>query len=59
MAAFLGFGLLTFGIGVFVVWGTAGSSLISEDLAEQNVWSRIEALEAAFGRLEEINVYRG
>lgn len=56
MAAFLGFGIATFGIGVFVAWGTAGGSMISHDIKKHVVRARIADLEAAFPKLRHLRL---
>jgi len=54
MGAFLGFGLATFGVGVFAAWGTAGGSMISHEIKENAVRARIAILRATFPRLADI-----
>jgi len=54
MAAFLGFGIATFGIGVLVAWGTAGGSMIRHNIKEQKVYDRIRVLKAAFPELADL-----
>lgn len=54
MVAFAGFGIATFGIGVFAAWGTASGSMISHDIKKNKVIARIADLEANFPRLREI-----
>lgn len=56
MGAFAGFGVATLGLGVFFAWGTAGGSLVSEGVAQKNVWDRMNALEQAFVCLRDIQI---
>lgn len=54
MVVFAGFGIATFGIGVFAVWSTAGGSMISHDIKKNKVLAHIAELEANFPRVREI-----
>lgn len=54
MAAFLGFGLATSGIGVFAAWSTAGGSLISHKQKQDAVRARRVVLRETLPRLADI-----
>lgn len=56
MGFFFTFGLMTFGVGVLAAWATAGGSMISEGLAEEEVHARNEALEREYEQLRELRV---
>ncbi|KAH8588810.1 hypothetical protein B0O99DRAFT_600459 [Bisporella sp. PMI_857] len=55
-AAFFGCGIATFGVGALAACGTAGGSIVSHEIKEREVRTRIAALEKTFRRLKDLRL---